>query len=341
MSLFYKLKGNVIKYVKFILRLFKVEKLFRSFIYILSDFFSKDLISSNSKYKNLHKGETCFILGTGNSINNIDVNVLNKEIVFGSNFLINHKDFKKLKLDYYFEVDPIYELFLSDMNSISFSTIIKNEEDLAPYLKKNKNRFLYSVNPNNYFREIEKKISLDTNIFFNASSHNFILKNSLFKNHKISYIKSLKPMKDAQKHVFDISKRITLMDGCIFTMISTALYMGFNKIFLIGADYALDPSLIYHFYDQPKFLKDVNINKTKNLIAKFAKIHQLKVKEIKEDDYYYKPVFISNNLDYSKHIIVNKISNKNSTEINLVTPQGFKSKVYKEISLDNFLSKYN
>ena len=58
-----------------------------------------------------------------------------------------------------------------------------------------------------------------------------------------------------KKQENDISKRITFLDGSLFTMIATAIYMGFKKIVLVGTDFALYPQLQYHFYDSPIFDK--------------------------------------------------------------------------------------
>ena len=271
----YIYSGYIFDVSKRIIKTFNLQSLFRLVWIFITDIFSEDLISSNNKYKNIHKEKTCFVLGTGGSLNNIDFECLKNEVVFGSNFLINHIDLKKLNLDYYFEIDPIHSLFISDKNSISFSNIIEKENDLNPYKIKNKNRFYYKVNPYHYFKEIEKKLSLKTTLFFNSSSKNFITKNSLFKDFNTSYVKGLKPMNEAKKQVFDISRRMTFHDGSMHAMIGTALYMGFKKIFLIGADYALSPSMEYHYYDQPKFSKITNDEEAKKLIAKFAKINNV------------------------------------------------------------------
>lgn len=337
----YSFFGLIIKKIKKIIRFLNLESFFRLILISFTDFFSKNIISSNSKYKNIYLGKTCFILGTGGSLNDIDFSFLKKEVVFGSNFLINHTDLKKLELDYYFEIDPIYELFLSDKDSISFSPIIKTDNDLNPYKRKNKNRFLYRVNPYIYFKEIERKLSSKTTIFFNSTNKKFIDKNLLFRKFNTSFLSGLKPMSQSKNQFIDISKRITFFDGCIYGMIASAFYMGFNKIYLAGADYALYPSFIYHFYDQPTFLKTKDLKSSKRRIYQFAKINNLEVKEIKEDELYFKPIFINKYMDYSKHQIVKKIADELNVKIYLITPDGFESPVYDKISWSEILELKN
>jgi hypothetical protein len=64
--------------------------------------YTKDL----EKFKNIHEGENCFIIGNGPSLNKMDLKPLSKCNAFGMNkiFLIFKK--VKLKLSYYVAVNP-------------------------------------------------------------------------------------------------------------------------------------------------------------------------------------------------------------------------------------------
>ena len=71
----------------------------------------KDLLLNNIKLKNIHKGERCFILGSGPSIINEDIMQLQNEIVFALNNFYVHPDFSKImsgNKDNYYITAPIH-----------------------------------------------------------------------------------------------------------------------------------------------------------------------------------------------------------------------------------------
>ena len=57
-------------------------------------------------FKNMHKGERCFIIGTGPSINNTNLDLLQNEICFGVNTLYRGYDKIKTRCQYYAVSDP-------------------------------------------------------------------------------------------------------------------------------------------------------------------------------------------------------------------------------------------
>jgi len=57
-------------------------------------------------FKDIHKGERCFIIGTGPSINNTNLDSLQDEICFGVNTLYRGYDNLKLRCQYYAVSDP-------------------------------------------------------------------------------------------------------------------------------------------------------------------------------------------------------------------------------------------
>ena len=152
----------------------KLNNFLRSIYYKFKDLFELKLTIPNSELRNIHKGEKCYILGTGSSLNDFDFTLIKDEIVFGCNFLPFHKDFNKLNLNYYFEVDNIRNLYRLDKYSIPFKTIIKKKSEFKPYLNSNKNRFKYSVKPDFFFRELERRLSKSTRVFLNTSANKFL-----------------------------------------------------------------------------------------------------------------------------------------------------------------------
>lgn len=73
---------------------------------------------SIASYKNLHRGERCFILGTGPSLSQVDPELLRNEITFGMNFLCKAKS--GFSPTYYVAEDPrILEYCAEDIAAIS------------------------------------------------------------------------------------------------------------------------------------------------------------------------------------------------------------------------------
>ena len=315
-----------------------MKKLFnqlRFIYYKFKDIFELKLTIPNSKLKNIHEGEKCYILGTGSSLNDFDFALIKDEIVFGCNFLPFHKDFKKLALNYYFEVDNIRNLFRLDKYSIPFKTTIRNKNEFSPYLKKNKYRFKYSVNPYIFFRHIERRLSKSTRIFLNTSANKFLKSRSLLTDHKLNFINGNGGMFTNKKQANDISKRITFLDGSLFTMIATAIYMGFKEIVLVGADFALYPQLQYHFYDSPIFDKSIKKEDLESCLCDLCKTYDLELLSISESDNHFCPKFVSKNDVNDRHKIINDFAKKNNVKILVTVSDGFESPIYEKISLSN------
>lgn len=54
------------------------------------------------------------------------------------------------------------------------------------------------------------------------------------------------------------------LSGALNTMLGMAIYMGFNKAYLVGCDYTHSPQRVLHFYEKGKGTKNINdeYNKT-------------------------------------------------------------------------------
>src|SRR6185369_9642513 len=58
----------------------------------IQNLFPDSLLLQNKKFKNLHAGQRCFILGSGHSILTHDLTKLSNEIVITQNHFHSHKD---------------------------------------------------------------------------------------------------------------------------------------------------------------------------------------------------------------------------------------------------------
>lgn len=177
--------------------------------------FNKNLINKlkiNEKYRNVHKGDRCFIVATGPSINKLNpkiVNMLESEIIFGVNSLYKSNVCKNILPKYYTLMDNLYW----DKSSFTFSDICSKYENSPP-------TFITDVRASNF---IPKDI-----------------------NHILLYAKNY----PVEKIKYDISKNISITMNVVGYSIVSAMFMGFERIYLLGCDYSLFCSPINnHCYD--------------------------------------------------------------------------------------------
>lgn len=177
--------------------------------------FSKDkeIASKNIKFKNIHKGDSCYILGTGPSLKDLDLKFLENEIVFGLNYLYRSKNIKGIKPKYYCLYDEIFH-----------STRI---EDTMKILR------LYP----------------DSTFFVRTKAYNNFQRNSI-KNENI-YYQPCNVFQYGDFISVDMTKSMTAPYNVVLGCIQTAIYMGFKNIYLLGCDYNSFASLkVEHSYDE-------------------------------------------------------------------------------------------
>lgn len=189
------------------------------------DFSKKALLKKNLLYKDKHKGERCFILGTGPSLNLLtqtQIEALRSEVIFGANSLYKAESVSSIYPKYYALLDNLYweqwshtfddvvakykenpPVFITDYRAVDFADKANSAQHLYIYAKK------YPVK--------EMSDQLDTNIY-------------------------------------------GAMNVVSFSILA-ALYMGFSEICLLGCDYnAFCTAGKGHAYDDKSELKQVNYN---------------------------------------------------------------------------------
>ena len=184
---------------------------------------SRSTLLRNNKYKNIHKGESCYIFGNGASIKYFDLEQFNDRIVIGCGLLFLHKDFKKLNTRYYYTGHPFfYYPYWTNPYSLSFE-----RNAMGPIYKSN----IYKNSHIDYF------VSL-TN-YFGISGNN------------INFVYHFNEPFNATDG-WDLSNKFSYSEGSLTSMIAIALFMGFETITLVGCDYAASPILWGHFYEYGK-----------------------------------------------------------------------------------------
>jgi hypothetical protein len=184
---------------------------------ILLNLFSKTL-KKNTKFKDLHKGKSCYIFGNGSSLKYYDLKLFNDKASIGCGALFAHKDFKDLNLKYYYVAHPLF-----------FHKFWKN-----PYNKgyeKNKVGEFYR-NKMSLFPEVQYFTSLSNYFGIQGDNINYV------------YHFGQEGVSSEMDGVF------SMMEGSLMGMIGVALYLGYKDITLVGCDYTFAPRLQGHFYER-------------------------------------------------------------------------------------------
>lgn len=186
------------------LRKLKNKILFERFRIKYPQFF--ELIKSNKKYKNIHDGERCFIMGNGPSLKTQDLSYLKDEYLFTVNHIYKYEKFQDLKSNYHFYADS--KCFINE--SYSGNELIKAMK--TAYSKNN------------------------TVCFLPTLGYDFVNANNLTSYANIEFFSSPILFYDGYDEEIDYSCPTPLFYTVIQWCIAMAIYMGFKEIYLLGCD---------------------------------------------------------------------------------------------------------
>lgn len=184
---------------------------------------SKKLISQNSRFKNIHQGERCFILGTGPSLDKLEeaeLSVVNRSVVFGVNSLYKSRVGKLVMPLYYTLVDNLYW----ESWSGAFADVSE----------------VYKSSPPTFITDLRAR-----HILTSTSD----VANPLYiyaKKYPINRVDS------------DFSRNVFATMNVVSNTILVAMYMGFKDIYLLGCDYnAFCTQGKGHCYDDKQELSSI------------------------------------------------------------------------------------
>ena len=172
------------------------------------------------KYKNLHEGETCYIFGSGPSLNKFKLQ--DNGVYIGCNHIVKHKDLRD-KLKYYF-FGHGYTIYNTD------NSICGNHKKEVDTLGNHVVKFCMVSRNNDY------------------TIHNFT-------EESIKELKNINalPCDMNLTNIYpDLENNSFLNHSIVFPSIQFALYAGFSKIYLVGCDcnmYGQDSTRKYFFSD--------------------------------------------------------------------------------------------
>ena len=176
------------------------------------------LLEQNRKLFNRHKGERCFILGAGSSIAKQDLKKLAGEYVISVSNTFVHEDYSVIK--------PRYHVL---------PHILSGHGDLY-----SRQKFVA------WLQEMEQK-TLDVEMFFHIGDKELIDDNALFKDRHIHWNEYV-DWNERDAFPIDLS-RVPAIKSVSELAITVALYLGFEKIYLLGFDHDWFNGPLVYFYN--------------------------------------------------------------------------------------------
>jgi len=188
------------------------------------DFKSKNLVQNNVKFKKIHAGERCFILGTGPSLSTL-----------------NEEQLEKLKSEVIFGVNSLYKSSVAAVLEPKYYTLIDN---------------LYWESWSGVFADVVEKYAKNPPVFITDPRAQNIVSDLNLKKDSI-YVYSKKYPTD--KMSAEITENVYAAMNCISYSILVAIYMGFKDIYILGCDYnAFCSAGVGHCYDDDDELKGIS-----------------------------------------------------------------------------------
>ena len=201
-----------------ILKFLKAAKDFLRIYFIGHD--NRLLLKQNVIVKNKHVGSRCFIIGAGSSIAKQDLKKLKGECVISVSNTFVHPDFEYIA--------PMYHVLPPILMGHGS---IYSEENFVVWL-----------------REMEKK-TFNAEMFFHIGDRDMIESNGLFIGRTIHWNQYNSDWNPDSRPLINLS-RIPPIGSVSEYAISVALYMGFDKIYLLGFDHDWFNGPLVYFYDE-------------------------------------------------------------------------------------------
>jgi hypothetical protein len=181
---------------------------------------AKKIVERNKRFKDLHEGESCYLIGNGSSLKYFDLKKFGNKIAIGCNSLFYHRDFKEINVKYYYQGHSF--CFYPYWRNTTSTKIEKNMMvgiDRAKIL-----------------------LSNGTSYFFNLSNCFGIRGDNVFYVHHFG-----EPFDNFSN--CNLNSNFTLAGSGLGGMLGLAIYMGFKDITLVGCDYTFLPQPQMHFYE--------------------------------------------------------------------------------------------
>lgn len=180
------------------------------------------LLKKSEELKDRHAGSRCFILGGGSSVKEQDIGKLEGEFVISVSNTFVHPEFSRIK--------PRYHVLPPLLKSHGQ---LHSEEQFVGWL-----------------REMESATG-NAEMFMHIGDHGMVERNGLFNNRVIHWVE----YSDAWDEKFDAPINLSCVPP-IWSVselaLTAAVYLGFDKIYLIGIDHDWFNGVLVYFYDHTR-----------------------------------------------------------------------------------------
>ena len=194
----------------------KIKRHLKEIVYNLS----RNKLAKINKFYNTCHGEDCYIFADGISIKSMDIKAFSDKQSIACNFFPFHNEFQNLNCQYCIVAEP--------WQFSPFAGYRPMERD-----------FLIATS-NEYKILIDKYVG--KNFFIHLSNYPFMRADNVF------YM--LKDIPDNNLEENFITRRIDCFAGVARASILLAIYLGFDRAFLVGFDYTHSPSRSHHWYEK-------------------------------------------------------------------------------------------
>lgn len=163
-----------------------------------------EILDKNRRFKNIHSGQRCFIIGNGPSIREQDLSLLKGEVVFTVNQIARNPQFYQMDTKYHLWADPAF-----------FKIELCCEGDYQ-------------------LLQIMKQLPKDAECFFPYYAANYVNKFELYKDINVNYFSS-SALVDEEEEI-DFAGFVRNGYTVAQYAIRLAIYMGFKEIYLLGCE---------------------------------------------------------------------------------------------------------
>jgi hypothetical protein len=180
-------------------------------------------MQENARYQNLHKGKRCFIIASGPSIKTQDLTLLKDDISIAVSNSFVHKDYSIFKSQYH---------CVPDMLGGHHEYIAGKKDKFAEWL-----------------REMDGSLG-QAEVFMSAGDRNWISSLGIFKSRRVNYLLFENLWESVSARGIDLTRAIPSVQSVSVMALQVAIYMGFEKIYLLGCDHdwILNIGTTRHFY---------------------------------------------------------------------------------------------
>jgi hypothetical protein len=196
---------------------------------------AKPILSKIHRYKDTHRGESCYVMGGGITLKWFDLTAFAGKTTIPCAFIPLHNDFNKLNVKYSMLPEPWW---------------------FYPFQRTTTGKKNYIINRlQGAYREVINK-NPDKEFFINLSNY------PVLRNKNITYL--FRDLHDSTLAEDFITRRINAFHGSLRTSILLAIYMGFDHVYLVGCDYTHVPSRTLHWFEKGHGVFETHVDYNKD-----------------------------------------------------------------------------